>query len=143
MSPSTSVRGALDEPCLVHKNGDCNSIPGIPTVVHVIAVPGIVDIHIIVVIPIVRPVFRPRIKDTEPKAAVLEAGIPANHYHRVAVDAERVIRAEVTPITVLWNAVAVVAATLLPGAVLGLEATCAMLLPDSPLFALLAASLLF
>src|ERR1700686_2980451 len=106
------VRGAFDERCLVHKNGDCDSIPGIPTVVHVIAVPRIVDIHIIVVIPVVRPVFRPRVKDAEPKPAVLEGGIPANHYHRVTVDAERVIRAEVTSITVLRNAVAVVAATL-------------------------------
>jgi hypothetical protein len=38
---------------LVHVDGDCDSISGIPTVVHVIAVSGVVDIHIIGVVPIV------------------------------------------------------------------------------------------
>jgi hypothetical protein len=72
----------------------------------------------------------------------LEAGIAANYYYGVAVDPESVTRAEVDTITVLWNAVAIVAAALLPGAVLGLEATCAMLLPDAPLLALPATRLL-
>jgi hypothetical protein len=130
-----SVRGAFDEPCLVHKNGDCDSIPGIPTVVHVIAVPGVIDIHIIVVVPVVWPVFWPRVNNAEPEAAVLKAGIPANHHHGVAVDAEHVIRTKVPTITVLWNPVAVVAAALLPGAVLGLPVMRTITLPSDPLFA--------
>ena len=53
------------------------------------------------------------------------------------MDAERVTRTKVATETVIWNAVAVVAAALLPGAVLGLPARCAMLLPGGLLFALL------
>ncbi len=44
---------------------------------------------------------------------------------------------KVTLITVLWDAVAVVAAALLPGAVLSLPATRALLLPHRPLSATL------
>ena len=43
---------ALDEP-LVQVHTDCDSISGIPAVVHVIAVPGVIDIHIVVLIPVV------------------------------------------------------------------------------------------
>jgi len=106
-------------------------------VVQVIAVPEIIDIHIIVLVPVVAPVFWPGVNDTEPKAAVLEAGIPANNCQREAVDAEPVILTKVTPITVPRNTIAFVAAALLPGAVLGLPATCAMLLPNPALFTLL------
>src|ERR1039457_1879120 len=122
---------------LVHVDGDCDSIPRIPTVVQVIAVPRVVDIYIIVVIPSVRPVFWPRIHETEPKAAVLESGIPAIHLYRVPVDAEPVVRTKVATIMVFRNAVAVVAATLLPVAVLGLPVACTMLLPHLPLLTLL------
>ena len=127
---------ALDEP-LVQEDADCNSNPGIPAVVQVIAVPEVVDIHIIVVIPVVSPVFWPRVNDTEPKATVLKSGISANNYQREAVDAEPVTRTKVTTETDFRNVVAVVAATLLPGAVFGLPATCAMLLPHAPPFSLL------
>jgi hypothetical protein len=47
--------------------------------------------------------------------------------------------AKINAETRLGNTVAVIAATLLPGAVLGLPTTCAMLLPHVPLFALLYA----
>jgi hypothetical protein len=127
---------------LVHVDGDCNSIPGIPTVVHVIAASVVVDIHIIGVVPIVRPVFRPRVHETEPKTAVLEARIPAIHLYGVAVDAERVISTKVATIAVLWNVVAVVAPTLLPVAMFGLPVMCAMFLPDSLLLASLSMLLL-
>ena len=49
------------------------------------------------------------------------------------------ILTEVPTITVLWNAVAVVATALLPVAVLGLPVMCAMLLPHLPLLTLLHA----
>jgi hypothetical protein len=137
--PLSSLDGpALDEP-LVHVDGDCDSIPGIPAVVHVIAVLGVDDVYIIVVVPIVGPVFRPWVHETEPKAAVLEARIPAVQLHRVPVNAEPVIRTKAHAITVIRNAVAVVTATLLPVAVLGLPVTRAMLLPHLPLLTLLHA----
>jgi len=43
---------ALDEP-LVHVDGDCDPIPGMPSVVQVIAVLEVNDIHIIVFVPVV------------------------------------------------------------------------------------------
>ena len=47
------------------------------------------------------------------------------------------IRTKAQTITGLWNAVAIVAATLLPIAVLGLPVMCSMLLPHLPLLTLL------
>ncbi len=49
------------------------------------------------------------------------------------------IPTEVTTVTIVRNAVAVVTAALLPVAMVGLPATCAPLLPDSPLLSLLYA----
>ena len=126
----------------VHRDADCDSIPWIPAVEHVIAVPGVFDIHIIVVVPVFCPIFRPRVDEADPEAAVLEAGIAANHDQWVAVDAEVVVRTKVPAITVLGDAVAVVAAALLPVAVLGLPIMCAMLLPDGALLAFLSVLLL-
>ena len=127
---------------LVQVDADGDSIARIPAVVQVIAVSGVVDIHVIVVVPVVRPVFRPRISKAEPKSAVLEARITTNHHHGVAVDSERVLRTKVAIVTVLWNAVPVVATALLPVAVLGLPVMCAMLLPGATLFAFLPVLLL-
>ncbi len=124
---------------LVHVDGDGNPILGIPTVVQVIAVVGIVDVHVVVFIPVVGPVFGDRIQETEPVASVLEAGISAKNYQREAVNAEPVVAAKVTAEPVFRNVVTVVAATLLPGAVLGLESIGAMLLPHVTLFTLLHA----
>ena len=127
---------AFDEP-LVQGDADGNSNAGIPWVVQIISAIGIVNIHIIVFVPVVWPVFWPRVKDTEPKAAVLEARIPANNYQREAVDVEPVTLTKVATITVIRNTVAVVAAALLPGAVIGLPVICAVLLPYASLFSLL------
>src|SRR5579864_3822212 len=121
----------------VHIYGDCNPIPGVPTVVQVIAVFGVNDIHIIVVVPIVRPVLWPRVHETEPKTGVPESRRPAICFQRVSVDAEPVICTEVATIVVLWNAVASVSPTLPPVAVLGLPVTCAVLLPHFPVLTLL------
>ena len=119
---------------LVHIHGDRDSILGIPAVVQVIAVIRVDDVHVVVVVPIVGPVFWPWVHETEPKAAVLEARIAAIQLHRIAVDAEPMILPKVATIAVIWNAVAVIAAALLPVAVFGLPVGCPMLLPHfSPL----------
>jgi hypothetical protein len=127
---------------LVQVNVDGDAIARIPAVVQVISVARVVDVHIIVVIPIVGPVFRPWIGEAEPIATVLKAGISADDHHRVAVNAERVIRTKVTAIAVFGNAIAVVAPALLPITVLRLPVTRATLLPGSLLFALLPVLLL-
>jgi len=131
-----SITGVLKEPS-VHIYGDCDPIPWMPAVVEVIAVFGVNDIHVIVVVPIVRPVLWPRVHETEPKAGVPKSRMPAIYFHRISVDAEQVICTEVAAIVVLWNAVATVSASLPPVAVLGLPVTCAMLLPHFPVLTLL------
>ena len=118
-------------PAVVAVDLNCNPIPGIPAVVQVIAVPGIIDIDIVVVVPIGCPVLWPRVKNAEPKAPVLKGGIPAKNHQRLAVDAERVTDAKITTEVVIWNPVAGVASALLPGAMFRLPVGCAMLLPNA------------
>ena len=101
------------------------------TVVQVIAVSGVVDVHIIVVIPIVRPVFRPWVNDTKPKAAILEPGVPTRKNHRETVKAKSVILAEGVTETIVGDTVTAVAAALLPFAVLRLPVMCAILKPHA------------
>ena len=132
----------LLDACLVQINGNGDSVAGIPSVVQVVAAARVVDIHIIVVVPVVGPVFRPRVNQTEPIASVLEARVSAHDNYWVAVDAERVTRTKVAIVAVVRNAVAIVAAALLPIAVLGLPVMRAMLPPVTLLLAFLATLLL-
>src|SRR5258708_1172628 len=64
--------------------------------------------------------------------------MPTNVHHREPVDAEPVFLPIVATETVIRNAIAVVTAALLPGAVLRLPATCAITLPRDLLLALLS-----
>ena len=132
----------LLDACSVQINGNGDSIAGIPSVVQVIAVSRVVDIHIIVVVPVVGPVFRPRVNQTEPIASVLEAWVSAHDNYWVAVDAERVTRTKVAIVAVVGNSVAIVTAALLPIAMLGLPVMRTMLLPVALLLAFLPALLL-
>jgi hypothetical protein len=128
-----------------HLKRDANCNPGtarIPAVVQIIPVIEVTDVNIVGLVPSVSPVFRIRINATEPIAAVLEARIPANLHEGEAVDAEPVTPAIVTTEIVVRNAVAVVAAALLPSTVLGLPTVGAPLLPGTPLFAFLCTLLL-
>jgi len=61
--------------------------------------------------------------------------LPSNVHNREAVDAKLVRLAIVTAEPVIRNAIAVVTAALLPGAVLRLPATCAITLPSDLLLA--------
>ena len=93
-------------------------------------------------VPGVSPVFWIWVNETEPIAIMLETGIPAHHHEGEAVDAEIVTPTIVASEIAIRNAVAVVAAALMPIAVLGLPAVSSMLLPGNPLFALLGMLLL-
>jgi hypothetical protein len=127
----------LDE-LLVYVNADCNSIAGMPPVVQIVSFIGVIDIYIVAIVPVVGPIFGPRVNQAEPKPAVLEAGISANDQDGKTIDAEPVITPKMPTEMVVGNTVADVAAALPPVSVLGLPAMCAMLLPSAPLFAFLS-----
>jgi hypothetical protein len=115
---------------------------GISPVVQVIAVAVVGNVDIVSLIPIVSPVIRVRIHEREPIAAVLESRHPAIQHEGHAVDTERVIGAVVAGVVAVGDAVAAIAAALLPGSLLISPAWSAMLLPDSALLHLLSLLLL-
>ena len=135
----------LPKPHLVaplHRDADRDSNIGISAVVQVIAVVRIGDINVVVVIPVIAPVFRPRVQETDPIALILEARVPTHNHEGQTVDAESVIRTKVSTETVVRDAVAVISATLLPSAMVGIPVLGTMLLPRGLLDALLFLSAL-
>jgi hypothetical protein len=127
----------------INRDANCNAWPiRIPAIVQVIPAIDGVDVNVVILVPSVSPVFRIRINKNEAIATVLEAWIPAHHQEGEAVDAEPVISAIMPTEIIVGNAVAVVAAALLPCAVLGLPAAGAMLLPSPLLLAFLRTPLL-
>jgi hypothetical protein len=141
--------GALDQRCgvrsersiaphaLLHRDADRDPNTWVASVVQVIAVVDIADIDLVIVVPVVAPVGRPRVNDTQPVAVVLEARIPANHDEGQALNTETMVRAEITAKTVVRNAISVVATALLPCAMVRLPVPCPVLLPGSLLDMLL------
>ena len=124
----------LDE-CLVQVEADGNAIAGISAVVQIIPIIVVVHVNVIAVVPIVRPVFRPRINQTEPITAVLEAAMSADVHHRETVDAEPMFLSVVAAEAVIRDAVAAVTAALLPSVVLRLPAMGTIPLPSDLLYA--------
>jgi hypothetical protein len=114
-SRAASPEAAPNRP--LHRDIDCNTDPGIPAVVHVVAVVDIADIDFVVVIPVISPVLRPWVYRTEPITLVLEAWISAYNQEGQAVNTESMVRPKVSAEAVVRDAIAVVAAALLPGAV--------------------------
>lgn len=86
----------------------------------VVAVVHVIDVDIVIVVPVVAPGIWPGIDGTDPVALVLKARVSAHNQEREGVDTEAVARAKVSAISVIGNAIPAVAATLLPGAVIGL-----------------------
>ena len=127
----------------VRIEADGNAIVGISVVAKIISPIIENHIHVIAVVPIARPGFRPRIDHTEPKAAVLEALLSANIHHVQTTEEEPVILAVILIETGIRDAVAVVTAALLPGPVLRLPIMCTIALERSLLLAhLIGAALL-
>lgn len=83
----------------------------------VVAVIDVADVDVVSVIPVVRPVLRPWIHETEPIPPVLEAGKSANNQKGPAIDPETVVWPKGSAEAIFGYAVAVIPATLLPGAV--------------------------
>ena len=104
----------------LHRYADRNSYVGISAVEQVVTVIDVGYVDVVGVVPVIRPVFRPRVDHTEPIAVVLEAGVSAHNQEGETVDAELVVLAKVSTKALVGNAVAVVATPLLPGAVVGI-----------------------
>ena len=118
-------------PVRLHRDADCNANARVALVVEVVAVVDIADVDLVVVVPVVTPVGRPRVNDAQPVAVVLETRIAANHHERQALDPEPMIRSEIPAEAVVGNPIAVISAALLPGAMIRLPVCCPMLLPGS------------
>jgi len=104
----------------LERDVDSNSGVRIAAVVYVVAVVHVSDINVVVVVPVVSPVFWPRVNRADPVAVVLEAGISTYDQEGQAADSEAMIGTEVSAIAIIRDAVAVVAAALLPIAVVGI-----------------------
>jgi hypothetical protein len=103
---------------LLKRDADSDSGIGIPAVVQVVAVVDVGDVDVVSVVPVIAPVFWPWVDETDPIAPVLEARISAYNQKGQAVDAESMVRPKVSTEPVIRDAVAVVAAALLPAAVI-------------------------
>ena len=106
----------------LHRDADRYCDVGIPAVVQVVAVVGVGDVHVVVVIPVIAPVFRPWVNKTYPIALILEAWVPTNDQEGQAIDAEPMVTTKVSAVTVVRDTVAVISATLLPVAVVRVPA---------------------
>lgn len=106
----------------LHRDSDRNPDRGIPAVVKVVAVVQVSYIHFVIVVPIVAPVFRPRINRGDPIAAVLEAWIASVHHEGQPVNAETMVWTKVSAEAIIRNAISVVATTLAPVAMVGFPA---------------------
>jgi len=114
-----------------------NAHARIPAVEQVIAVVNVFDIDLVRVVPVGAPVSRPWINHAEPEAIVLEAWIPADHHEGQAFNAEVVIVTEVSTVLLLGDPVAAISAALVPGAMVALPVSGAVLLPAGLFHALL------
>src|ERR1700691_90349 len=83
-------------PAPLHRDAHRNANARVAPVVEVVAVVDIGDIDLVVVVPVVAPVSWPRVNNAQPITAVLEARISANHHEGQALDAESMIRSEIT-----------------------------------------------
>jgi hypothetical protein len=99
-------------------------------VVHVVSVVDVVHIDIVSPVPGSGPGFRARINHAEPVATVLEPRVAFNHYDRHLMHAEPVSAAEVGVKAIVRNAVSVISAAIVPGAMLALPIMRTLALPD-------------
>jgi len=106
----------------LERDTDCNSRVGIPAVVHVITVIHVGDVDIVVVVPVVAPVFGPGVNGADPIATVLEAGISTYDQKGQATDSESMVWTKISAVTIVRNAVPAIAAALVPVPMVGFPA---------------------
>lgn len=100
-----------------HRDADRNRSVRIPPVVHVVSIISVIYVDVVVIVPIVRPIFGPRVEERYPVPLVLEARISAINHEGAPGDPKPMLRSKIAAIAILRNPVAVIPATLTPGAV--------------------------
>ena len=100
------------------------------TVEQIVAVIDVVDIDIVGAIPGWRPCLRAGINHTEPEAPELKTGATFDHYDGNVVNAKPVSAAKMSAEAIFRNAVSVITAALVPGAMLTAPIVCPFALPD-------------
>ena len=105
------------------------------TVIHVISVSDIVHIDVVGFVPRARPVFRPRINETEPEAPVLESGVSVHDNCWGVANAKPAATAKIRTEAVFRNVVTAVTPTFAPTTMFTLPIPCSVVLPNIPLSA--------
>jgi hypothetical protein len=98
----------------LHRDADCNCDTRIPAVVKVVTVVFVSDVDVVCVVPVIRPVPRPRVDERNPIPVVLESWVSAINHKRETVDPKRIPLPKVDVVAVLRDTVGVVAAALFP-----------------------------
>jgi hypothetical protein len=114
----------------LQRDVDCDGNSRMLSVEHVISVIDIVHIDIVSSVPNRRPSFRTRINHAKPEASELETRGTLDHYDWYVVDPKPVSTAKMRTEAIVRNAVSVVAAAFVPGAMLTLPIVCTLALPD-------------
>jgi len=102
----------------LHLNGDRETKSWLPAVVQVITI-VIVDVHIVILVPVLPPLLRPRVNQEERKAAVVETRVPVVH-DGARLYPERVLITEIHTEAILGDVIAAVASALHPSAMLAI-----------------------
>jgi hypothetical protein len=100
----------------LHRDADRNSDGGISAVEQVIAIVNVVDVDVVGVIPVIRPVPWPGVNKAKPITTLLEAGVSANDQEGQAFNSEPMAWTKVSMKAAVRDSVATIAATLLLGA---------------------------
>jgi len=117
-----------------NRNGDW--VVRVIAVVQIVPIPGVVKIHIVGLVPVIPPAFRPRIDNRDPVSVILEARLSSDEDQGKTVDAEEVVVPEEEPEADVGDPVAVIAAALVPALMFILPRTGARL-PESCVYLLL------
>jgi len=119
--------GAPRPSAQLERNRDGDWVVRVIAVIQIVPIPGVVKIHIVGLVPVLPPAFRPRIDNRDPVSVILEARLSSDKDQGKAVDAEEVVMPEKEPEAAVGNPVAVIAAALAPALVFVLPRTGARL----------------
>lgn len=101
-------------PIGLHRDADRDPDAWVSPIVHIVAVAPVINVDVVVVVPVVRPVFRPRVEERNPVPLVLEARVSSIDHEGKSVDPKPMLRPKVTAIPIGRNSIAVITAALLP-----------------------------